>query len=601
MTLAVQKRDGVLFLTLDTPNSRVNIFNLATAEQMLEIMADVTPVSTRAIVLRSAKPTSFMNGVGLMLAQAAHTVDDIRRSAGLVRQAFSSLRNSPVPVIFAVQGTCWGCGVEFLLHSHYRIAATTYDTHFYMTELSDYLFVPVFRSTKHLPETIGLEGAINMLLWGERWSAETAAERGLINEVVPVDGFEQAVDGFVARVLAGKVPSLIARPRRDGVDAELVTRTVASIERLPRDYQRVYRVCLDLLVEAAASDVDETHAERELVGCAESSIDPLGKSAFSFFFIRQMAATRVVGRDVYPTTSLRLVVEPTDNAMVALGQELAQRSLPGVRVSTDAGTTAGDCRLVASSMSLPPPSAVTCTLQFAARRADRAAVALYRLPGTRFIELSEIEPGRTHATVPGLISYLMRAGYQVATSRAGAGFALTELVAGWLAPLVDAMAQGVSGLVLDEVLRAFGVVRQPARWLDGWDSAAVADAVAQHLQQPMEVVTAALRLLQESAKTDTVAVSDDAASLERRIIDGLTLCMLDATLASLDAGFLHITAVDLAAREVLDFPLRYRSLGNYLTLERVAAALQTFAPFGVSAELRARAEQFIARARPFYR
>ena len=54
-----------------------------------------------------------------------------------------------------------------------------------MTELHDYLFIPLFGGTWNLPEAVGLEHAVDLLLWGRRWNAARAHAHGLIDAVVP--------------------------------------------------------------------------------------------------------------------------------------------------------------------------------------------------------------------------------------------------------------------------------------------------------------------------------------------------------------------------------------------------------------------------------
>ena len=55
MPFEVSRRDGVLHLSLDTPNCAVNIFDRRTAEQLRELLPQVSPRDTRAVVFRSAR------------------------------------------------------------------------------------------------------------------------------------------------------------------------------------------------------------------------------------------------------------------------------------------------------------------------------------------------------------------------------------------------------------------------------------------------------------------------------------------------------------------------------------------------------------------
>jgi enoyl-CoA hydratase/carnithine racemase len=158
----------VLTIRIDTPGCDVNIFSHRAAVQLVEILDGVDPDAVRAIVLRSDKPGSFVNGVGLMLANAVQAPEDVARLTEPVRRAYQKLADAPVPTIAALQGNCFGCGVELSLMCDYRVAQRSWDTQLYMTEIADYLFVPCFGGTQNLPQLLGLRAATELLLWGHR-------------------------------------------------------------------------------------------------------------------------------------------------------------------------------------------------------------------------------------------------------------------------------------------------------------------------------------------------------------------------------------------------------------------------------------------------
>src|SRR5207253_11406811 len=141
----------------------------------------------RAVVLINAKPGSFVNGVGLLLAASSHSQAEAMERAQNLRRCYERLAAAPVPSMPAIQGNCYGCGLELALTCDYRIARDTYDTHFYMPELRDYAFVPLFGATQRLPRLLGLGRAMEVLL-GERLDARRAARIGLIDRLAPAQG-----------------------------------------------------------------------------------------------------------------------------------------------------------------------------------------------------------------------------------------------------------------------------------------------------------------------------------------------------------------------------------------------------------------------------
>ena len=106
------------------------------------------------------------------------------------------------PIVMAVQGYCFTWGVEILLNTEIRIAAS--DSQFQMLEVQRGLY-PCCGATFRLPREIGWGNAHKVLLTGERWSAEEALSWGMVQEVVaPGEQLERAMD--YARRIADCAP-----------------------------------------------------------------------------------------------------------------------------------------------------------------------------------------------------------------------------------------------------------------------------------------------------------------------------------------------------------------------------------------------------------
>jgi enoyl-CoA hydratase/carnithine racemase len=84
------------------------------------------------------------------------------------------------PVVIAVQGYCFTWGVEILLNTEIRVAAS--DTQFQMLEVQRGLY-PCGGATYRLPREIGWGNAQRVLLTGDRWSAEEALRWGMVQEI----------------------------------------------------------------------------------------------------------------------------------------------------------------------------------------------------------------------------------------------------------------------------------------------------------------------------------------------------------------------------------------------------------------------------------
>src|SRR5256712_2870763 len=230
-------RGGVLYLTLDTRGSSVNVFTPAVALELERELQAGLAAGARAVVLQSAKPGSFVNGVGLLLAASSHAQGAAMERAHTLRRCYERLAAAPVPTIAAIEGNCYGCGLELALACDYRIARDSYDTHFYMPELRDYAFVPLFGATQRLPRLLGLRAAMEVLL-GERLDARRAARIGLVDRLAPAQG------------VAGTLPSPLSqfRPRRwpKRPPQPPANSRAPAVRPLPGPERRLARECLRL-------------------------------------------------------------------------------------------------------------------------------------------------------------------------------------------------------------------------------------------------------------------------------------------------------------------------------------------------------------------
>src|SRR5438874_915107 len=235
-------RGGVLYLTLDTRGSSVNVFTPAVALELERELEAGLAAGARAVVLQSAKPGSFVNGVGLLLAASSHAQGAAMERAHILRRCYERLAAAPVPTIAAIEGNCYGCGLELALACDYRIARDSYDTHFYMPELRDYAFVPLFGATQRLPRLLGLRRAMEVLL-GERLDARRAARIGLIDRLAPAQGVAATLRSLLSTLRARhwpkrppalrKLARLLVQRRLPGIEVKARGSIAFSTRKVP--------------------------------------------------------------------------------------------------------------------------------------------------------------------------------------------------------------------------------------------------------------------------------------------------------------------------------------------------------------------------------
>lgn len=127
--------------------------------------------------------------------------------AALVR----AIRNSPIPVVCAINGACVGGAVGLVLSADLTLAS--HSAYFLLPQASTLGIVPDLGGTWGLPRAIGRARSLGMSLLGDRVTASQAQAWGLIWQTVD-DAvlFEEALDA--ARRLAAIAPGVVAGTRQ---------------------------------------------------------------------------------------------------------------------------------------------------------------------------------------------------------------------------------------------------------------------------------------------------------------------------------------------------------------------------------------------------
>lgn len=594
-------RGDVLWLTLCTPGAEVNVFTREVAAELLDALRGLDERRVRAVVFRSGKSRSFVNGVGLMLAGTIKREQDADAATALVREAYRALRDCAVPTVAAIEGNCFGCGVELVLHCRYRVAVDTFDTHFRMTEVADYLFVPTFGATQDLPPLIGLEEATRFVLWGENVTARRAEEIGLVDRCFQRAGYEDDLGRFVESAADGaprpaRLPSRDATAENDRVEAM----ARARIQKLPPSYRDVHTAALELMAGAARKQgANAEDYEREAREAARSLVAAPCRGALPFFFIRQMGRTLAIAG----SSADGVAFSTSHSDLSALAGELA------LRCEAPSGPSAGGAARAHIELVRYRSTELPDDL---ASRTGRVAVC-DRLEGRRFepssgvtlycplrsvgVELAEVAfSGEKEDPTQRVLSAALanRSGFTVLRTRPAAFFIIDELIAAWCGPQVAYLQHGGDARDLARSLRSFGFTRFAGNWGDalGWDAF---ERIVRAGRPELVDAGIWLRALPTISTEDGV---DDPSFSQALLVSlsGFATRML-ATKA-----MVHPTAIDLAAREVVDFPLQHTSLCRYLSISRSAQLLDATPQMGhlVKNDDINALKEFVANGREYY-
>jgi 3-hydroxyacyl-CoA dehydrogenase len=295
MTVVYERRGELAVLQIDNPP--VNGLSAATrAGLQAGLERALADGEVRAIVITGT-------------AQVFSAGADIREFGGPAMLAHPDLREvianvdaAAKPVIAAINGTCFGGGLELALGCNYRIA--TPGAKMGLPEVKIGL-LPGAGGTQRLPRAIGADKALRMIVSGDPIGAREALEAGLIERIVPDTSFDGVI-AFAQEVAPSgrnhhprlRERSIRLPPGAD--DAGFIQAAHDSVARETRG-RMAPRRCVDA-VEAALTMPFEQGLVRERELFAELVQSDESKALRHAFFAER-AAARIP--DIPEDTALR--------------------------------------------------------------------------------------------------------------------------------------------------------------------------------------------------------------------------------------------------------------------------------------------------------
>ena len=174
-------------------------------EELLDALGQAA-ASKRAVVLTGVG-RAFCSGANLGTLEL---IDGDEYDAGVLLEShynplMLAIRDLPLPVITAVNGPAVGVGSTIALAGDLILAA---DRAYFMQAFRHVGVIPDAGTAYLLTRAIGRPRAMEMMLLGEKLTAQKALEWGLINRVVPPNELDAAALALATELAAGPTRAL---------------------------------------------------------------------------------------------------------------------------------------------------------------------------------------------------------------------------------------------------------------------------------------------------------------------------------------------------------------------------------------------------------
>lgn len=211
---------GVAWVVIKRPE-KLNAFLMGMRREFAEIFRELEEDErVRAVVVRGAGEKAFSAG-----GDVAGFLEARPEELCYLHENVAAPERFPRPVIAAIDGYCFGVGLEIALACDLRVA--THRAVFALPELRLGM-IPGSGGTQRLGRLVGLGRAKEMVLRGRWVEAREALMWGLVNEVVEAEELEAAAER-IARELA-QLPALAVAVAKRVLNASQDAPLVAGLQ-----------------------------------------------------------------------------------------------------------------------------------------------------------------------------------------------------------------------------------------------------------------------------------------------------------------------------------------------------------------------------------
>jgi len=201
---------GVAWATLNKAGESTNSLSSSVMDELSQLLDQLDRSPPKGLIFRSGKAAGFIAGADI---QEFTRLDTPQKGIELVSrgwQLFNRLAGVSYPTLALVRGHCLGGGLELALACRYLLAVDEPSTRMGLPEVMLGI-VPGWGGMLRLPERIGPQAALDMMLTGKTIDASKARRLGLADDCVPPRVMDSAAALLVLANQPRRRPPLLQR------------------------------------------------------------------------------------------------------------------------------------------------------------------------------------------------------------------------------------------------------------------------------------------------------------------------------------------------------------------------------------------------------
>lgn len=213
-SVKTSNENGIIRITLNRPP--LNVLTIPMMEELISAFLWARQEAGSVVVLDAAGK-AFSAGVDVL----DHTADKVDKMIEVFDGIFEAMYEIEKPIVAVVNGAALGGGYELVLFCDMVVASEK--AKLGQPEIQVGVFPPL--ACYMLPRLLSWPRAMELLLSGDVIGAERAEQLGLVNKVLPAEGFAEEVEQFIKKFssLSPVVLAMTKKAARSGLNKDFAS------------------------------------------------------------------------------------------------------------------------------------------------------------------------------------------------------------------------------------------------------------------------------------------------------------------------------------------------------------------------------------------
>ena len=206
--IRTDRQGDIFWVTIDRPGDR-NSIDTPLIKELDRHLGEAEKMNARAIVFTGSGSTYFIGGAdGIEMMQ--YDPKGARAFSARIQRLFNRMEASPLLLVAAINGLCFGGGFEFAMACDLRVASE--EARIGLPEVKVGI-IPGGGGTQRLPRLVGMGRAMEMILTGKLYKGREAYEIGLVHSVAPSDQLLKEAGSLLEPIFRNPQHALIQAKR----------------------------------------------------------------------------------------------------------------------------------------------------------------------------------------------------------------------------------------------------------------------------------------------------------------------------------------------------------------------------------------------------